>query len=459
MTVAFPLTAQAQSNAELKKEIDALKAQIEDLRRMVTAKPAAPATPPAPAPAANAVDPAEFNRVRVKVEAMEDTQEAMGFKGLKVSGFVDPTYIYNQRSGRGSFLFLNPQDGTTNDLTSDGWGYDNSNFGGVSIKLEKELEGGIKAMMALRPYKFGSTTWVEEAMLTVPLGGGRNIIAGKSISWNGYEYVNSPDMKNVTHNLLYDFAGVNQVTGAGFTTKMGKIDIKAMVGNLNADRDLPGDRNRGLHWRFDYARGEFSGWGASGMHGNIAGTRFNYLDLDFWYTRGDLTLNGMVETSAHKNQAYSGDAAHVGVSGLAAYKFAPGWEMVARADWLDDSKNGGSKGLVDTATGEICPGGLADLANDPTGLTPIGTCGDYRNGFGPGAVFDAASGTWWIADPTRGARRSALTLGLNYQYHSNAVLKFEYRLDRSNLNSFFDFGDNSFKNSNSTFGVQTVVKF
>jgi len=450
LVLAFPVAAQAQSNAELKKEIDTLKAQIAELRQMMTAKPVA-------APMA-AVDPAEFSRIRLKVEAMEDTQEAMGFKGLKVSGFVDPTYIYNQRARRGSVLFLNAQDGTSNDFATDGWGYDNSNFGGATVKFEKEFDGGVKAMMSFRPHKSGSSTLIEEALVTVPIGDGKSVIAGKMISWNGYEYVNSPDMKTITHNLLYDFAGVNQVSGAGLTFKAAGLDWKAMLGNLNADRDLPGDKNRGFHWRGDATLGEFSGWGVAGMHGKIAGTSFNYVDADFWYTRGDWTLNGMVETSSHKNQAFSGDASHFGLSGLVAYKFAPGWEAVARADWLADHKNGGSKGFVaDTGANECL--GLADLATDPTGATLAGACGDYRNGFGPGAVFDATSGLWGITDPTRGAKRTALTFGLNYQYHTNALLKFEFRHDRSDLNSFFDFTDNSYRKSNNIFGVQTVVKF
>ena len=155
LAFAYPLGASAATQAtakptteQLQSEIDELKKQLAELKKMVMEKAAAPAPvivqtpPPAPKPVA-VVDPAEFNRIRVKVEAMEDSQEANGMKGLKISGMIDPIYIYNARAHRGSFQFLNAQDGEVHDLKQDAWGYDNSNFGGVSIKFEKDLGGGM----------------------------------------------------------------------------------------------------------------------------------------------------------------------------------------------------------------------------------------------------------------------------------------------------------------------------
>ena len=72
------------------KELDALKAQVKALKEMVEA---------ANARHAAAVDPEEFNRIKIKVESAEDSTIASGFKGLKISGMVDPTYIYNKRAG------------------------------------------------------------------------------------------------------------------------------------------------------------------------------------------------------------------------------------------------------------------------------------------------------------------------------------------------------------------------
>ena len=226
--LAFPVAAMAQSTQELKSEIDALKAKLQQLEKLIEKQSAAAAA----APAANAVDPAEFNRIRVKVESMEDAQETQGFKGLKISGFIDPTYIYSKSNGKGSALFLNNNysddpTGAINDLSQDTFAYYNSYFGGVTLKFEKELENGVKAMVSLRPrrtvantYDFGSI--IEEALVTLPFDGlAWRVIAGQQISWNGYEYVQSNLKKNITANLLLDFAGPGFVTGAGIAQAFG----------------------------------------------------------------------------------------------------------------------------------------------------------------------------------------------------------------------------------------------
>lgn len=495
LTLAFPLAATAATKPaakptteQLQGEIELLKAQLAELKKMVMEKAATPAPiivqAPPPPPAKPSVDVAEFNRIRVKVEAMEDVKESSGFKDFKVSGFLDPTYIFNQRAHRGSVLFLDTQDGTPNDFTTNAFSYDNSNFGGATIKIEKELEGGAKAMMTLRPHKSGSTTIVEEALLTIPLDDGIKLIAGKQISWNGYEYVNAPDMKNITHNLLFDFGGPYYVVGGGLTFKFAGMDFKTLAGNLNTHRDVPGSKSRGLHWRGDVGLNEFSGWGASGMHGKVGGQNYNYGEVDFWYTKGDLTFNAQVEGSRHKASAYNGgDASHIGVSALAAYKLTPQWEAVVRGDWYNNSKNGGggpafvfgdcsvgtvpvtvnldldSSGVIGDILGEL--GIAVDADGDGIQDTvAAGGCGDNRSGFGPGMVDDGTgTNTWVLGDPNRGAKRTALTLGLNYTLSDNALLKFEYRYDRSDINSFFDFNANNYKKSNTVFGVQTVVKF
>ena len=494
LTLAFPLAATAATKPakptteQLQSEIELLKAQLAELKKMVMEKAATPAPiivqAPPPPPAKPSVDVAEFNRIRVKMEAMEDVKESSGFKDFKVSGFLDPTYIFNQRAHRGSVLFLDTQDGTPNDFTTNAFSYDNSNFGGATIKIEKELDGGAKAMMTLRPHKSGSTTIVEEALLTIPLDDGIKLIAGKQISWNGYEYVNAPDMKNITHNLLFDFGGPYYVVGGGLTFKFAGMDFKTLAGNLNTHRDVPGSKSRGLHWRGDVGLNEFSGWGASGMHGKVGGQNYNYGEVDFWYTKGDLTFNAQLEGSRHKASAYNGgDASHIGVSALAAYKLTPQWEAVVRGDWYNNSKNGGggpafvfgdcsvgtvpvtvnldldSSGVIGDILGEL--GIAVDADGDGIQDTvAAGGCGDNRSGFGPGMVDDGTgTNTWVLGDPNRGAKRTALTLGLNYTLSDNALLKFEYRYDRSDINSFFDFNANNYKKSNTVFGVQTVVKF
>lgn len=132
VAAAFPQAAQAQSNKELLKELRELKARMVELEKKLavqaeqnaqTAKAVA-ATPPVAAaaePVAPGMTPEQlqdFNRIAVKTEALEDARDMMGFKGLKVSGYVDPAFIYNQRQHQAGFQFLNS-------VSDGGYTYDN----------------------------------------------------------------------------------------------------------------------------------------------------------------------------------------------------------------------------------------------------------------------------------------------------------------------------------------------
>lgn len=473
VAMTLPVSAMAQSKADLRKEIEALKAQMKALEARIEKMSSPPAAAPVVAPAAAAaepvvaaetIDPAEFNRIRVKTEGLEDTQELMGFKGLKITGYVDPTFVYSRAADGGSFVFLNNNysgdpAGAVNDLEQDTFSYYNSYFGGVTLKFEKEFEGGMKSMVSFRPRRTVSNTYgfgniIEEAMLWVPLGGLTwKATAGQAISWNGYEYVQANLKKTITSNLLIDFAGPGYTTGAGIEYLQGKWWVKTMVGNLNTSHQAARWDNIGGHWRVDYSKGEFQGWGASGMHGRVYDHGYHYLEADAYFVRGDITVQGQVEWSNWKDAGFDGTTTgHWGASVLGAFKFTPVFEGIVRADYFDNSKGGGGTPALNFGT--VCP---ADTGLDATGATPAATCGDYRNGFGPGTVYDESIGGWAVGDITKGAKRTALTLGLNYQFHTNGLLKTELRYDRSNLNSFYDTKEGTFRKDNLIFGVQTVV--
>ena len=100
LLAAFP--ASAQTAADVLKELEALKAKVSELEKKLKAqedkKPEWGMTP----------DQAkELNRVTVKTEALEDSRDAAGMKLFKVSGWAEPTYIFNRNQGRGGFQFLN----------------------------------------------------------------------------------------------------------------------------------------------------------------------------------------------------------------------------------------------------------------------------------------------------------------------------------------------------------------
>ena len=473
VAIAYPALAQAQSTQELKAELEALKTHVKKLEAMIekVGAEAAQAGMQARQAALQAektgagasVDVAEFNRIRIKTEAMEDASEASGFKNLKLSGYVDPSYIYNRNAKTSSFVFFNnnsPVNGS-----GEAFSYDNTFFGSGMLNLEKELEGGTKFKLTLMPsksagagYNFGNL--VHEASVSVPLGDlGTRLIAGQIPDWTGYEYIPSTQNKLITHNLLFDFSAANFYTGAGVELARGKWLSKIMLGNLNRSRiDTAKQRAPGLFYRVDYAKGEYTGFGFSGIHAGFDDKlqfgRVDLVEVDGYFTRGDWNLQGQLaygRQGATPSNAYSGDRqTWWGLSSLASYKITPRLESAARFDYINNQRNGG--GLFGSTFG---PG------SSPTGkcLDAEGgeaNCPDGRNGFGSGMGFDGVN--WVVLDPASGSKRYALSLGLNYALMPGVNVKGEYRYDRAS-GKVFKTSDDQYRRDNHVLGVSTVLSF
>lgn len=482
IATAFPGMAMAQSNKQLKAELEALKQHVKQLEAMIqkvgaqaqqastqavqansqatqaaTQATAAATQAVAASAKVEAVDVAEINRVRIKSEAMEDAIEANGFKDLRVSGYVDPTYLYNRNAKTSSFMFLNNNSSING--SEESFGYDNTYFGSGMFTLEKELEGGTFFKVTMMPskstaagYNFGNL--VHEASVSVPLGDLQTrLIAGQIPDWAGYEYIPSTQNKLITHNLLFDFSAANFYTGVGVELTRGKWLSKIMVGNLNSAKiDVPRERSPGLFYRVDYAKGEFAGFGFAGVHSGFDDEqtfgRLDMVEVDAYFTRGDWNFQGQVSYGRQEATPYNGYSADhqrwYGLSTLASYKVTPRLEAIARLDYINNSKNGG--GVFGSTFGGTCLDTVGEEAN----------CPDGRNGFGSGMFYDGAS--WVVLDPTRGSNRSALSLGLNYALMPGVNLKGEYRYDRSTGKVFLD-ANEMYRRDNHLIGVSTVVSF
>ncbi len=456
LALAFgAVPAFAQSNADLLNELKTLKARIDELEKKLQAVPAPPADGSQAQWGMTPDQAADFNKLVVKSEALEDSQESHGFKDLKISGYMDPTVIYNVNQHRAGFQFLNP-------VSEDGYNYDNSYFGTVNLDFQKELEGGTKWRLTLMPNRGagsvadpGSNSIVHEASVSIPLGDLQTrVIAGQIPDWSGYEYIQATTTKLVTRGLLLDFTEPTAYTAAGMEIIRGKYDLKAVIGNFNTSLQGQGHLSPVVAYRLDYSKGEFSGWGLAGVEGKVA--NFNdgvfanahptsWLDLieaDAYFIRGDLTLQGQVGYGHQKDAAIvpdadgnARDAQWWGLSGLAAYKFQPRLEGVVRADYINNSHNGG--GLLGYT-------GYYDGA---------GSQGDYRNGIG--ASPNCFGGTV----DCKGANRAAIAMGFNYLLTSNTTIKAEYRLDLANEAVFYDVKSSQYKKNNSLLGATVVVGF
>ena len=75
---------------------------------------------------------AELNRLTVKTEALEDSREASGFMGLKISGQMQTAYIYNRAQDLAGFQFLDS-------VANYGYNYWNSYIGMAILDFQKEM--------------------------------------------------------------------------------------------------------------------------------------------------------------------------------------------------------------------------------------------------------------------------------------------------------------------------------
>lgn len=392
----------------------------------------------------------DFNRLQVKTEGLEESLEASGLKGLTVSGYIEPVYVWNRLQDRSGFQFLNSQ--------SDGYWYDTSFMGAASLGLQKEMEGGTRFVLTLTPNRgvgegIGGGI-VQEATVSVPLSDLQTrFIAGQIPDWSGYEY-QQPTLNPLTsHNLLYDFTLPFAYTGAGVDVTRGKWWVRAVIANLNETRKDSGDTTPVLAYRVDYSQGEFEGWGFAGVHGkttnynpnacsedgSCSDSRVDLFEVDGFYIRGDWTLQGQASFGRQKNASIlasltgePSDGRWWGVSGLAGYSVSPRLQALVRLDYLNNRKNGG--GLF----------GFSEA--------------DDRNGIGPDANLAC------VDDPTisgcdRGANRYAVTLGLKYLFNLNTTFKFELRHDGATEPVFVDVKSGAYKKHNQMIATSVVVAF
>ena len=463
--LSLPMLASAQTTpVDLLKELQALKTKVEQLEKQLNEQAVNQKVQEAKqqAQAAAAVDPAEFNRVRVKAEAIEDNIEAQNLKGFKISGSIDPTFIVNRAQKTAGINFLNnfTGDGTNKDK----FAYDNSFFGTAVLDFQKELDGGTQFRLTLAPHKSTGSGWnlgsiVHEASVSVPIDGLKTrLIAGQLPDWSGYEFYFANQTKLVTHNMMFDFLAPNFYQGVGFDITVDKWQTKALIGNMNkvSGTLTPGKSDPILTYRVDYSKGEFQGFGFAGQHGKFYGNRFDNFEVDTYFIRGPLTMQGQLAGARLKNGAANGDSYALGLSALGAYKLTPRFEAVARFDYIKNQRNGG--GLLGQTAG-ICNLNNRDVLGAFDGTKADVACNDGRNGFGPGMQFvdDGAGSAQW--EPTgKGVNRSALAVGFNYLFNANTTFKGEYRLDRASAPAFL-YNDGNYRKNNSVLGLGLVVSF
>ena len=455
--------AHADTNTDILNELQALKAKVQQLEAQVKAQQTQITDNQKATDEATTV----ANHADVQVSGIKEETESSGFKGLKISGMIAPAYVYNQDQQASSFVFLNRSNASAGDGTL--YNYDNSYFGGAYIQFQKQTAGGVGWNLTLAPDRgaganMNGNSIVHEASVSIPLNSDTKLIAGQIPDWEGYEYTWDNQTKPITHNLLFDFTELTAYTGVGLDQTVGNWEWKSMIANMNSPRYYysgDGGRAPALVFRADYTppgydNADIGFWGMVGKlpNSNVAtdGTTALFptgtstaqmFEVDGYLTQGNWGYYGQASYGQQTGAAYNGGKAKWwGASGMLTYNFTPRFLGFARADYLNNSSNGG--GL---------PGGYMNSSSGGAGATFNGV-----NGFGPGYVNDG-TGNWSVVDPNKGANRYALSLGWNYLLTESTTLKMEYRYDRSNLATFYNVSDGSYKKDNNLLAASVVVSF
>jgi len=414
----FPLaSALAQTPSDTRKEIDELKAQLKMLQEKLEAL-------------SNATEPAplvqQANRLEQKLELQQTASEASGFSGLKVNGVIEAAYRYDDA-------------GKNHDFAASS-GYTDVKPGMTMVQITKESQDGQGVDWTLRLLP-GGDYLVHEASVSIPLGKENRIIGGLIPDFQGYEmpFPNANSTLGnqlITHNALYDLAGASFYTGLGMshTFDSGKYAFKWLVGNVDKAYDQPDDLGNtknsvALAYRFDYFADETKYIGLSGLHGS-SNRNFNIVAVDGGITRGDWQVNAQITLGEMPRAAANGETAQwTGLSGLLSYKVVPRLQLIARADYIQNSQNGGGT-YVD-----------------------VGGTGSY--GLGPERLGPAADSD---VNATTGANLTRLSLGTNYQINANTQWKTEYRLDQSTgYNFLLDYG--TYSKTKNSLGTSLVLSF
>ncbi|MCY7307583.1 MAG: DUF3138 family protein [Rhodoferax sp.] len=413
LAAALPwIGAQAQSNADLLRQIEALKAQLEALTAKVEAV----------SKQAGGVNPQEFNRLVQKVDLVEENSIASGFKGLKFKGVIEAAYIRDRLQLDAAGAARETQRFSTG----------NGNFGTGMFEISKEVDDGVSWLLRLTP-GLGKDNIVHEANVSIPIGNsGTKLNAGLTQDYQGYEYSFAHQNPLLTHNLLWGYAGPAAYEGVGMSYAMGKLAAKWMFGNIDGQKS---GKAPGIAYRADYTVSEFTYVGFAGVHSRTT-RQYDLIEVDAGFNRGDWVLNGQLNYGRERGAAFNGgEARWWGASALAGYKITPTLQFLTRFDYISNRRNGGG------------------IYVEGPGFGALGV-GNTTSGFGP-----ELDNTGAVIDPNRGANRYALSVGVNYAINANAAWKTEVRMDRSSGFNFLDPKTGLFKRSNVLVGTGIVVSF
>ena len=486
------LAAPKQSDIDaLKAQVQALQGKIKQLEDQQAAQAAAtaaavvPAASASTAPVLSADDVDQMKQsiasLQLKVDSLGTTVNEGGLAGLSITGYMDPSYVYNANQHSAGFQFVN-HNGAYN--------YDDSTFGDVYLDIKKTFGAGSLAPVAeisIMPNRGNGATLlatdngsnafmniINTASVTLPIDTSSSFVIGLMSSFGGYEVQQSTLMPVLTHNLLYDFSDPGSYVGVGYNYFTGNYAWKFMLANeqyrtkgastqtdtnpvtgqavfhsnstptFTTRLDYTWSSQIDLGWSANIGRQTLgtastcaSGYGYQCSSGSPY-ARYLFTEADLTYTWADTVINAELDYGRQDNAAFNGGTAvwyGMSVTGLQKWHTDGAiFGTSARFDYLNDEKNGGGGG----------------------GIVLSGSGFDGHNGWG--ISQDCLAGSAVAGTDCKGANRSDITFDFLWYITDQATLKAEYRHDMASENVFLK-NDGTYSKHNDLLSTQFIYAF
>ena len=276
-----------------------------------------------------------------RVKALEEkasTDVSKIFEGLKISGFVDTSYVYDDNAESNTFSL---------------------------DQIELDIEKTISDTASLRT-DLNFVNGDEEDGLTVdeimeqgyvtfgcPILNGTEFTFGKFNAPIGFELLDAPDMYQFSHALVFDYGLPTNLTGLMGAFGLGEvIDISLYIVN---GWDVISDNNKEKTYggRIGFTPSESLNFGISGIYGaekdNDNSDKRSVIDIDATMTPTDaLTIGAEVNFGGEEDSSVKtmgDDAEWFGCLLMAHYDMSDRMGLTLRYDYFDD-KDGYAFGLV-----------------------------------------------------------------------------------------------------------------
>jgi len=280
-------------------------------------------------------------KIKELEKAKPSSEYLKSFEGLKLTGFVDTSYVYDGNSGSSTF-----------------------SFDEFELDVEKTLSdrASLRADINFRKVdyndgdSFNFDDIMEQGYVTyrAPMGGEVDFTFGKFNAPIGFELLDPPDMYQFSHALVFDYGLPTNLTGLMSSFNPGEmIDVSLYVVN---GWDVSSDNNtdKTVGGRIGFTPAENINFGISGIYGaekdDNNHDKRSVIDLDATITPVENLIIGAEFNYGTEDEASlidaGKDAEWVGALIMAHYDFTKWMGLTLRYGYFDD-KDGSRIGLVE----------------------------------------------------------------------------------------------------------------